>query len=296
LSTLNLAIIGDLYDGDQRATAVGFNSSIHSIGAASYPIIGGALTTLGWFFPFFVSFFAIPVGIVILYSLHTPEPRTQRSFLAEIETTLSYFKNKQVAGLLLSAFFTFVLLYGGFLTYFPFVIESTLYLLPSAIAPVIIGIIIASRPLSTSLSSSQLGKVLKHRSVKQLVMGSFILIGIAFLLVSWISNVWLFLVPSIIYGVAMGIGIPSIQNNLIALVPLECRGQVTAAFGTAVRFGQTLGPILMGTVFGLWGLTNVFLIGVILSAVALVISSLLLPNSTLPERKTTNFVTHQDLE
>ncbi len=282
LSTLNLAIIGDLYDGNTRTTAVGYNASLHSIAAASYPIIGGLLTTLGWFFPFLVPLIAIPVGIIILYYLNSPEPRTQRSFLSEMQTTLKYFKTKQVAGLLLAALFTFILLYGGYLTYFPFVIEPTITSLPLALSPIIIGLIISSRPLATSISSSRLGIVSKTRSVKQLIMLSFVLIGISFLLVSWISIVWLFLIPSIIYGIAMGIGIPSIQNQLIELVPMESRGQVMAAFGMAVRLGQTIGPLLMGFFFSIWGLSQVFLAGIAIAVLALIFTQLLLPKNIDP--------------
>ena len=77
----------------------------------------------------------------------------------------------------------------------------------------------------------------------------------------------------------MGIGIPSIQNQLIELVPLECRGQVTAAFGMAVRFGQTIGPLLMGFVFSIWGLNQVFLFSIVIAAIALLVSQFLLPNT-----------------
>ncbi|MDZ7694588.1 MAG: hypothetical protein U5K69_26295 [Balneolaceae bacterium] len=44
------------------------------MGTASYPAIGGALATLGWFFPFYLSLLAIPAGLFVLFGLENPEP------------------------------------------------------------------------------------------------------------------------------------------------------------------------------------------------------------------------------
>lgn len=75
LGTLNVTVIGDIYDGRERSSALGYNSSVLSVGTASYPAIGGLLATLGWFYPFALPFAAIPIAIVVMFSLHNPEPR-----------------------------------------------------------------------------------------------------------------------------------------------------------------------------------------------------------------------------
>lgn len=53
LGALNLTLIGDLYSGNRRATAMGYNGSVLSVGTAAYPAIGGGLALFGWFYPFF---------------------------------------------------------------------------------------------------------------------------------------------------------------------------------------------------------------------------------------------------
>ncbi len=52
LGALNLTLIGDLYSGNDRATAMGYNGSVLSIGTAVYPAIGGALAIAGWYYLF----------------------------------------------------------------------------------------------------------------------------------------------------------------------------------------------------------------------------------------------------
>ncbi|MEJ2170529.1 MAG: MFS transporter, partial [Desulfobacterales bacterium] len=52
LSSLNIAFIIDMYSGNRRITAMGYNQAVLSIGAAVFTALGGALATLGWFYPF----------------------------------------------------------------------------------------------------------------------------------------------------------------------------------------------------------------------------------------------------
>lgn len=47
LAAISYAIIGELYGGQERTTALGYNSSVLSIGTASYPAVGGALAVFG---------------------------------------------------------------------------------------------------------------------------------------------------------------------------------------------------------------------------------------------------------
>ena len=79
LAAPNYAIIGDLYVGRERTTAFGYNSSVLSISAASFPAIGGALALIGWSYPFLLPLLAIPVGFLVLYSLRKAEPHNREN-------------------------------------------------------------------------------------------------------------------------------------------------------------------------------------------------------------------------
>ncbi|MCI5121886.1 MAG: MFS transporter, partial [Candidatus Electrothrix sp. AUS4] len=63
-------------------------------------------------------------------------------------------------------------------------------------------------------------------------------------------------------GVAQGLNIPTVQTMLAGLAPLEYRASFMAVNGTVLRLGQTLGPLLMGIFFALWGIKGAFLAGV----------------------------------
>lgn len=79
LLSLGVTLIGDLYTGVQRATAMGYNASVSSIGTALYPTIGGALAVMGWHYPFLLPLVAIPIGLLVLFFLKNPEPKGNRN-------------------------------------------------------------------------------------------------------------------------------------------------------------------------------------------------------------------------
>ncbi len=46
LGMLSVTMIGDIFSGNERDEAMGYNSSVLSIGMGTYPALGGALATL----------------------------------------------------------------------------------------------------------------------------------------------------------------------------------------------------------------------------------------------------------
>lgn len=57
LGALNITLVGDLYAGRTLTAAMGYNAGVLSVGAASYPAVGGAMAMFGWYYPF-----ALPSG------------------------------------------------------------------------------------------------------------------------------------------------------------------------------------------------------------------------------------------
>ncbi len=74
-------------------------------------------------------------------------------------------------------------------------------------------------------------------------------------------NLAVLLVPTMIFGVAHGLNIPSLQTSLTGLAPMRHRAAFMSINGTVLRLGQTLGPMLMGLVFVAGGLDVTFYVG-----------------------------------
>ena len=259
LGSLNVTIIGDLYSGRERATAMGYNASVLSVGTAAYPAIGGALALVAWYYPFVLPLLALPLGFVVLFSLKNPEPKTEQHLRDYFRNVFKSINNKQVIGIFVGCIVTFIILYGPLLTYFPLLLRNSF-----GASPLIIGLLISVMSLSTALTASQLGKFTKIYSERTLLKATFLLYGLALFMMPFIPNLPTFLIPIVIYGIAHGLNFPCFQTLLAGLAPMEYRGAFMSLNGMVLRLGQTLGPPLMGVIFSLWGAEGTFYSGAVL--------------------------------
>ncbi|NJM69648.1 MAG: MFS transporter [Scytonema sp. RU_4_4] len=270
LLSLSITLIGDLYAGGKRTTAIGYNTSITSTGTAVYPIIGGLLATFGWYYPFLLPILAIPIGLVALFLLKNSEPQGQRNLREYLQNAVQALKNRKLAGLFIGSAANFVLLYGAYITYLPQLINDT-FKAPAAI----IGFILSSVSIAIVITSSQLGRLTKKFHTTTLIRASFVLYALALLTVPLIPpltpSVWLLLIPTTIFGIGIGIGAPSIQTRLTEIAPREYLATILSVNGTFFGLGQTLGPLVMLVAFSLGGINSVFYAGVGFAILTLVI-------------------------
>lgn len=256
LGSLNVTIIGDLYSDRRRAAAMGYNASVLSVGTASYPAIGGALALLGWYYPFFLPFLAFPLGLIVLFGLNNPEPKNEQKMGEYLSKAWQSIRQSQVIVLFIASIITFIILYGPFLTYFPILAGHDFHA-----SSLVIGLLMSSMSLSTAITSSQLGKLTRRYSKRTLLQAAFAFYGVGLLIMPLIPNIWLFLIPTLIFGIGHGINIPSIQTLLAELAPLEYRAAFMSLNGMVPRLGQTLGPVIMVPIFVGWGIGGVYSTG-----------------------------------
>lgn len=91
------------------------------------------------------------------------------------------------------------------------------------------------------------------------------------MIVPFIQTVWLLLIPTTIFGIGLGIGFPSIQTLLTELAPKDYLAIIVSVNGTFFGLGQTLGPLIMGIVFGIGGFSSVFFAGVVFAILTLIV-------------------------
>ncbi len=271
LGSLNITIIGDLYSGKQRTTAMGYNASVLSIGTASYPVVGGALATLGWFYPFMLPLIAIPVGLLVVFSLKNPEPKINQILRSYLMNAFQSVKNQQVIALFIASIVMFIILYGSFLTYYPFLIGKSF-----GAQPFVIGIIISSMSITTAITSSQLGKLAKRYQEKTLLKIAYFLYALALVMVPFVPNLWILFIPTLIFGIGHGILVPMIQTLLAGFAPIDQRAAIMSLNGMVLRIGQTLGPLIIGVAYSLWGIGGTFLLGASLAISMLIVVMLMI--------------------
>jgi len=249
------AIIGDLFSGQKRAEAMGLNTTVMYVGYIVYPLVGGALASLAWNYPFLPFFIAIALGLVVLVFLHPPEPKSKQSIKAYLGDALRYLRSLRVMWLFFTAVITYILLYGAYLVYFSLLLGTRFQA-----SPFIIGLFISLVGLLTAITSSQVGRLNKSFSVVSLIIGAFVMYAVAMAIIPFVSNLWLCLLPTILFGIAHGLNLPSQRVIAASVAPLEHRAGFMAIHGTMILLGMTIAPLIMGLAFTLTDLNVTFLI------------------------------------
>jgi MFS family permease len=272
LESLGLTSISNLYSGEQLTAAMGYNSSVIGMGLVVYPLIGGALASAGWRFPFLLPLAAIPVGFFVLIWLKFPEKKNNQNLKEYLTSVVRSINNRQVFGLLIATSSLFILLFGAFFTYIPMFIGTSL-----GASDLFIGIILSSMAITIAFVSAQLEKLAKIFSELFLVKISFILYAVALIIVPFIHHIWALLITSILFGCAHSLVFPCSQSLLARLAPEDCRAGFMAVNATVLTFGQAVGPLIAGAAFSLWGMDGVFYFSASFSVVILTLLHYLLP-------------------
>lgn len=270
IGAINVTLIGDLYSGRQRTAAMGYNSGVLSVGTAFYPVIGGAMATLEWYYPFILPVLALPVALLVLFSLNNPEPKSEGSLREYLRGTYTSVKDRRVISLFAAGIVTFVILFGAYLTNFPLLMWESF-----KISPFVIGLVMSTMSVSTALTSWKLGWLAGKFSEQTLLKTSYLFYASALVMIPLAPNLWTLIIPTALAGIANGINIPTIHSLLSELAPLEQRGVFMSINGMMLRVGQTSGPLLAGAALGVFGLGGSFFVGAALALVMLILIILL---------------------
>ncbi len=271
LGATNVTLIGDLFEGRERTAALGYNSSVLSVGTASYPAIGGALATFGWYYPFALPLLALPIAVLVLFSLHNPEPHNDQKLQEYFRSVWGAVKNRTVVGLFAGSLVTFIALFGPLIVYLPILMNERF-----GASPLVIGLVVASTSVVTALTSSQVSRLTAHFSEKWLVRSSFLLYAVALSLVPLMPSVWFLVLPTVIFGVAQRLKRGNALSLLNEAAPDENRGAFISLNSTILRLGQTLGPVLMAAAVVPFGLTGAYLaVGALAASMFLVALALI---------------------
>ncbi len=256
LSSLNVTIIGDLYHRRQRTRVMGYNVSVQAIATAAYPTIGGFLALFAWYYPFYLPLVSIPIGLTVIFWLTLPSPKHAlgfREYFAEMRNIL---KSKQVVGLFTVSTSLFIMLYGAIITYLPFLVIAA-FSANSFVA----GLVVSFISVTAAIISFSVGYLTRRIAMKVLLLAAFPFIAIGLFLLPFAPTLVVILTPVGLFGVGLGLAIPTTQNLLVNLAPIENRAAIMSLNGLVLRLGPTLGPLIMAVVLANSTLAGVYWVG-----------------------------------
>jgi ACDE family multidrug resistance protein len=241
VGSISVAIIGDLFTGRKRAEAMGLFTTINYIGYIIFPLMGGALAGLSWNYAFLPFLLGIPLAIIALLYLDCPELESKQTMKVYLGDTFNYLKSYKVLWIFLSLVVAYVILYGGYLTYFGILLGSRFQA-----SSFTIGLFISILGLVTATTSAIVGRLSRRFTSVTLIMAA-------------VPNIWLFLLPVVVFGIAHGLILPSENVIAASVAPTENRAGFMAINSTMRTVGMTIAPLVVGLAFTLTGLDFTFI-------------------------------------
>jgi ACDE family multidrug resistance protein len=266
LGSLNTTLIGDFFKGKKLPQAMGYNAGVLSLATASYPIIGGFLAGIAWYYPFLMPLIAVPVGLYVIFAVSEPaieNPTSLKEYLRSVGMNIF---QKEVIGVFIIGILTFTILYGNFLTYIPFILKHRFNLT----APQI-GMFLSISSLATGFIAAKSGKLNNRFGSLNLIKVAFILFFAVNIMIPFTYNIYLFVIPITLFGAAMALNMPSLQTALTKLAPDDERGAFMSINGWVIRLGQTIGPLVIGIGYTLYGYLGAYFLGAFVAIIALIV-------------------------
>ena len=253
LSSLNMVLIGDLYRGPERETITGYNSSAVSIGTALFPALGGALALLGWRGPFLLSVMAFPVAFAVFFHLDVPFEKKDMTLKSYFNALGRGLRRREVIAVLMATTGTFIVLFGSVSAFLPFLLADRF-----GASSLEIGLVFVCQSLATALAASQSGHLGRRFSPRQRLVSAFSLFALALFLYPRAESLPAVFVAALLFGLGQGLNMPVLLSLIASFACPDYRGGLLAVNTMALKFAQTIAPLLAGLVLARWGLESVF--------------------------------------
>lgn len=239
LITLAVTLIGDVYHDAQRDSVMGLNAGSISVGAAFYPLIGGLLAAIRWNVPFLFFAVSIAVGLLAYFLLDEPGGQESMGVRRYVGSLASAFLAPTALLVFTAIFLVFLVFYGLVLTALPLLLSDA-YSLGSGS----IGLVLSMVSVAAAVIASQYDRVAQWQSKPNLIALGFTLYGASLLGVYLADTPVQVGAALLLFGVAFGIVMPSIDTVLITHVSTRLRAGVMGLRTSVLRAGQTVGPFL----------------------------------------------------
>ena len=273
LINLTNVLIGDHWDGIERARMFGYNSAVLTVSLAVLPGLGGLLTDLGsWRLAFVPYPLALLTAWQVMRRLDKGEVDRSVSVSDQLRAAAEVVRSPAVLAPVALAFATFVFVFGLMLTVLPIHLEDQYGL--SATAR---GAVLAIPALGATAGALLLGRVRQHLSRRWVAAGSFGLFAVAYPVVGLTGSLVVLLAAAVLYGLGEGLLIPTLTDIVAGAAPERSRGAVLSVQVSAIRSGQTAGPLIGGVGMGIMATGSTFVVGGVLAAILCVVTAVLRP-------------------
>ncbi|MFB6109060.1 MAG: MFS transporter [Haloplanus sp.] len=233
-----VTLVGDSYEGTQRAAVLGVNVAVLSAAAAVFPVVGGVLVTVAWNAPFLTYLAALPVALFAAVALDEPRRTAGERGLAYLGAALRTVTTPPTMALFGATFLTEFLAFGVVFTALPF-------LLAPAVSPVAIGAVLLTAKVVSVFTSAATGRLSRSFSPGRLVALGFAGYAVGFA-GAWAASASpvATAVAVVFVGAGVGVLLPNVDAAVTARVPPAYRAGALSLRNSTTFLGRATGPVV----------------------------------------------------
>lgn len=270
VANMALVLIGDNWDGQERLSLLGRNAAVLIGAAALGPPIGGLLGELaGWRATSVAYLPMLALAVIVHQRLPAgrgiPAAEGADHHIPDLGLTV-----RAIVRTVGAASLHFVLYFGLLQAVLPFAAAELGFSANQR------GLLIGAAALPAAVASLRSGRGGRAPDTTSAAMRAFVLFALGAVLITLNGSAVTLIVAAVLLGIGSGRVVPLLQQRLALEAPPAARATATAFWGSGVRTGQTLGPLVAGGLLEMVGLQPSLLA---IAAVAVAIAGLMMVTS-----------------
>ena len=237
----------------EKGKETGFFSDMNDFASALSPIVGGLVSILSFFLPFYLLSLTslIAFAVVSLYLKETPKPE-KASLKVQMTTLLRYMRNSRFV----KTVFLIVVFYALINVYYSFL---SVFLNGEGIPIPLIGVILTVALLPAVALEVPMGNVIDRHGIRKTLAIAASLTVLTGILIPFSSNLYYTLAIVTAFTVSYTMIFIALYSRMSDIMG-ESKTAMTGAIATFKDLGYTLGPLIAGTLMEFTSIRNTFFV------------------------------------
>ena len=236
-----------------KGKEVGFFSGMNDFASALSPVVGGLISILSFFLPFYIlSLTSLTAFIVVsLYLKETPKSE-KASLNVQITTLSSYIRNSRFA----KTVFLIIVFYALINVYYSFL---PIFLNSEGIAIPLIGVILTVALLPAVALEVPIGNLIDRHGIRKTLAVAASLTTLTAVMIPFSNSLYCTLATVTAFTMSYTVIFIALYSRMSDIMG-ESKTAITGAIATFKDLGYTLGPLAAGALMGFISVRDTFFI------------------------------------
>ena len=261
IGTTATALMGIYYSGDERMRVMAIQSAFMGFGGVVLESVGGFMADIAWNTPFLIYLISAPIFLAGLFCVRNIDLEGH-DIPAESASEGNGGRNQSLF-LLVSIFM---------LMFVMFVVSANMsdLLTKLDVSMTVCGLVIALMGLVQTFVSIGYSRMKHLPKYTHILVAAFLLQAVAMFLIG-VENLAVICIGVSLIGIALGIAMPTIVNNLSRLAPASDQGKVMGLYNVMMNLGTAVSGMVVSSLTVAMGFAPAFCtVGILIALYAVV--------------------------